>query len=262
MSEKRHASAHTIASYRDTWRLLLAFAHSRTGIPPSQLDLADVDAELVAAFLDHLETARGNNTRTRNVRLAAIHSLFRYAALAHPEHANTIARVLAIPVKRTDRALVTFLNEPEVEALLAAPDQETRTGRREHALLLVSIQCGLRISELIALSRGDVHLGTGAHVTCTGKGRKQRTTPLATNTVLTLRNWLNQRPGQPTDPVFPSRDGQRLSRDAIEHRLAQYIEVAGATCMTLHSKRVTTHSLRHTACRHAGDRNCCPLRSG
>ena len=247
LSNQRHASAHTIASYRDTWRLLLAFAHSRTGIPPSQLDLADFDAELVAAFLDHLETARGNNTRTRNVRLAAIHSLFRYAALAHPEHANTIARVLAIPVKRTDRALVTFLTEPEVEALLAAPDQGTRTGRRDHALLLVAIQCGLRISELIALSRGDVHLGTGAHVTCTGKGRKQRTTPLATNTVLSLRNWLTERPGQPTDPLFPSRDGQRLSRDAIEHRLAQYIDVAGAICPTLHSKRVTTHSLRHTA---------------
>ena len=247
LSNQRHASAHTIASYRDTWRLLLAFAHSRTGIPPSQLDLADVDAELVAAFLDHLETTRGNNTRTRNVRMAAIHSLFRYAALAHPEHANTIARVLAIPVKRTDQALVTFLNEPEVEALLAAPDQGTRTGRRDFALLLVAIQCGLRISELIALSRGDVHLGTGAHVTCTGKGRKQRTTPLATNTALTLRNWLTERPGQPTDPLFPSRDGQRLSRDAIEHRLAQYIDVAGATCATLHSKRVTTHSLRHTA---------------
>jgi site-specific recombinase XerD len=247
LSNQRHASAHTIASYRDTWRLLLAFANSRTGIPPSQLDLADVDAELVAAFLDHLETARGNNTRTRNVRLAAIHSLFRYAALAHPEHANSIARVLAIPVKRTDRPLVTFLTEPEVEALLAAPDQETRTGRRDHALLLVAIQCGLRISELIALSRGDVHLGTGAHVTCTGKGRKQRTTPLATNTVLTLRNWLTERPGQPTDPLFPSRDGQRLSRDAIEHRLAQYIDIAGATCTTLHSKQVTTHSLRHTA---------------
>ena len=255
LSNQRHASAHTIAAYRDTWRLLLSFASSRGGVPPSQLDLADLDAELVGAFLDHLETVRGNNPRTRNVRLAAIHSLFRFAALRHPEHANTIARVLAIPPKRTDRALVTYLSEPEVEALLAAPDQGTRAGRRDHALLLVAIQCGLRISELIALSRGDIHLGTGAHVTCTGKGRKQRTTPLSTNTVLTLRSWLNEIRGQPADPLFPSRDGGRLSRDAIEHRLSQYVATARATCPTLRSKRVTAHTLRHTTAMrllHAG----------
>ena len=255
LSNQRHASAHTIAAYRDTWRLLLSFASSRGGVPPSQLDLADLDAELVGAFLDHLETVRGNNPRTRNVRLAAIHSLFRFAALRHPEHANTIARVLAIPPKRTDRALVTYLSEPEVEALLAAPDQGTRAGRRDHALLLVAIQCGLRISELIALSRGDIHLGTGAHVTCTGKGRKQRTTPLATNTVLTLRSWLNQTKGQPADPLFPSRDHGRLSRDAIEHRLTQHLATAAVCCPTLRSKRVTAHTLRHTCAMrllHAG----------
>ena len=252
---QRHASAHTIAAYRDTWRLLLAFAASRSGIPPSQLDVEDLNAELVGAFLDHLETARGNNARTRNVRLAGIRSLFRFAALRHPEHANTIAQVLFIPPKRTDRALVTYLSEPEVEALLAVPDQGNRTGRRDLALLLVAIQCGLRISELIALSRGDIHLGTGAHVTCTGKGRKQRTTPLTTNTVLTLRSWLNETKGQPADPLFPSRDGRRLSRDAIERRLAQYIATARGTCPTLCSKRVTVHTLRHTTAMrllHAG----------
>jgi integrase/recombinase XerD len=174
---QRNASAHTIAAYRDTWRLLLGYAATKVGSPPSQLDLADLDAPLIADFLDHLELERGNHVRTRNARLAAIHSLFRFAALAHPEHAETISRVLAIPPKRFDKALITYLAESEVDALLGCCDQATWTGRRDHALLLLMVQTGLRISELIGLTCADVHLGPGAHVACHGKGRKDRITP-------------------------------------------------------------------------------------
>ncbi|MGH8721878.1 MAG: tyrosine-type recombinase/integrase [Burkholderiales bacterium] len=167
--QQRHASPNTIAAYRDALRLLLIFAQQRTGKQPSQLDLDDLDAPLIAAFLDHLERERGNSVRTRNARLAAVHSLFRFAALRHPEHAAIIQRVLAMPPKRFDRALITHLTEPEIDALLAAPDQTTWVGRRDHALLLVAIQTGLRASELIGLTRGDLHLGTGAHLSCHGK---------------------------------------------------------------------------------------------
>ena len=163
---QRHASGHTVAAYRDTLRLLLSYAATSTGLPPSWLDLADLDAPLIAGFLDHLERDRGNSVRTRNARLAAIHSLFRFAALAHPEHSQSISRVLAIPPKRFDRTLITYLTEPEVDALLASCDRATRTGRRDHALLLLAVQTGLRISELTGLTRRDVHFGPGAHVAC------------------------------------------------------------------------------------------------
>jgi site-specific recombinase XerD len=199
---QRHVSAHTIAAYRDTLRLLLGYAAEHTGQAPSALDLTDLDAPLIGAFLDHLETGRGNSVRTRNARLAAIHSLFRYAALVHPEHAESIARVLAIPPKRFDRALITYLAEPEVVALLAACDQTTWTGRRDHALLLLAVQTGLRISELTGLTRADVHLGAGAHVACHGKGRKDRITPLTSGTVTALRAWLHEQRGDPRDPLF------------------------------------------------------------
>lgn len=169
---QRHASTHTIAAYRDTMRLLLGYATTRTEVPPSRLDLADLDAPLIGGFLDHLEHERGNSVRTRNARLAAIHSLFRFAALAHPEHAASIARVLAIPPKRFDRALISYLTEPEIDALLSCCDPATWTGRRDHALLLLAVQTGLRISELTGLTHADVHLGAGAHVACHGKGRK------------------------------------------------------------------------------------------
>ncbi len=244
---QRHASPQTISGYRDTWRLLLGFAEKRIGKPPSTIDFDDLDAPLVSAFLDHLEQERGNSVRTRNARLAAIHSLFRYAALRHPEHAATIARILAMPAKRFERALVTFLTEIEVEALLHAPDIRTWTGRRDRALLLVAVQTGLRISELIGLRCGDVHLGAGAHVACHGKGRKDRVTPLAKSTVEVLRAWLAERAGQPPDPLFPTRTGLRLSRDAIEHRIALHTAAATVMCPSLGEKTVTAHVLRHTA---------------
>jgi site-specific recombinase XerD len=244
---QRQASPQTIAAYRDTLRLLLAFAADRTGTAPSRLDVAAIDAPLVGAFLDHLETDRGNGVRTRNARLAAIRSLFRYAALRHPEHAESIERVLAIPPKRFSRSLVTFLTEQEVEALLAAPDRTTWTGRRDHALLLLAVQTGLRVSELIGLRCADVHLGTGAHVSCRGKGRKERITPLTRVTVAVLRVWLAERAGEAVDPLFPTSTGTPLSRDAVEHRLAKYTDAATAACPSLRSKRISPHVLRHTA---------------
>jgi integrase/recombinase XerD len=244
---ERHASNHTVAAYRDTWRLLLSFAAHHTHRPPCDLDIDVFDNGLIAAFLDHLEHDRHNSVRTRNTRLAAIHSLFRFAALRHPEHAATIGRVLAIPPKRFDRAIITYLTVTEVDALLAAPDPTTWTGRRDHTLLAVAVQTGLRVAEVIGLTCGDVHLGIGAHVSCHGKGRKDRITPLTTGTVDVLDQWLTERHGQPGDPLFPTRQGRPLSRDAIEHRLTVHAATAATTCPTLHDKRVTAHVLRHTA---------------
>jgi integrase/recombinase XerD len=252
---QRCASSHTIAGYRSTFRLLLGFAAAKTSKTPSALDIADLDAPLIAAFLDHLEHDRHNTVRTRNWRLAAIHSLFGYAALHHPEHAATIQRVLAIPAKRHERKLLTWLTEPEVDALLAAPDRGSWAGRRDHAMLVLAVQTGLRISELIALSRGDIGLGAGAHVRCMGKGRKERATPLTALTVAVLRGWLAEQPGGPSDPLFPTRTGTRLSHDAIERRVTAHLATATASCPSLRGKHVTMHTLRHTAAMrllHAG----------
>jgi integrase/recombinase XerD len=249
------ASSHTIAAYRDTWRMLLAFAARRAGKPPSRLDFTDLGAATVAAFLDHLEKDRGNSIRTRNARLAAIHSMFSYAALHHPEHAALIARVLAIPAKRADKALVTWLTDDEADALLAAPDSATRTGRRDHAMLHLAVVTGLRVSELTALTRGDLYLGRGPHVSCHGKGRKQRITPLTSPAVKILRAWLAELPGQPAQILFPGRAGTQLSRDAVERRLAVHAATAAARCPSLASKTITPHVLRHTAAMrllHAG----------
>ena len=252
---QRHVSDHTIAAYRDTLRLLLTYATEQLAVPPSQLDLANLDAPLIAGFLDHLERERGNSVRTRNARLAAIHSLFRFAALEHPEHAETISRVLAIPPKRFDRALITYLTEPEVDALLACCDLASWTGRRDQALLLLAVQAGLRISELTQLTRRDVHLGPGAHVACHGKGRKDRITPLTSGTIAVLRDWLVEHDGGPDTPLFPPRRGNTLSRAAVEHRLAHYTAHAVDACPSLRGKTITAHVLRHTTAMrllHAG----------
>jgi integrase/recombinase XerD len=247
LARQRQASPHTIAAYRDTFRLLLTFAEQRTGKAPSTLQIADLDAPLVGAFLDYLETGRGNSVRTRNARLAAVHSLFRYAALRHPEHAAVIARVLAIPPKRFDHTIVTYLTEPEITALLTAPDQTTWAGRRDHTLLAVAVQTGLRASELISLTVGDAHLGTGAHIGCLGKGRKQRITPLTSGNVTILNAWLAERSGLPADPLFPTRRGTPLSRDALERRVAVHAATASQSCPTLAEKRISPHVLRHSA---------------
>lgn len=245
---QRGASPHTIAAYRDTMRLLLRFAQQRLSKPPSTLELADLDATLIGAFLDHLQHQRGNTARTRNARLAAIHALFTYAAPRHPEHAALIQRVLAIPPKRFDKALITYLTDAQTEALLAAPHRHTRPGRRDHALLLLAIRTGLRVSELINLNRADLHLGTGAHVDCLGKGRKHRSTPLDKPTVTVLKTWLHEHGGDPNDPLFPTRTGTRLSPDAVQRLVAKHATTAGLTA-------VTPHVLRHTAAMqllHAG----------
>ena len=252
---QRRASSHTITGYRDTLRLLVGFACAQTGKTPSALDIADLDAPLVAAFLDHLEADRHNTVRTRNWRLAAIHSLFGYAALHHPERAAVIQRVLAIPAKRHERTLLTWLTDAEVDALLAAPDPATCAGRRDHAMLVLAVQTGLRISELISLSRRDLTLDIGANVRCMGKGRKERATPLTALTVAVLRPWLAEHTGSPDSPLFPTRTGTRLSHDAIEHRLNSHVATARTGCPTLTDKHVTMHTLRHTAAMrllHAG----------
>jgi integrase/recombinase XerD len=215
---QRQVSPNTIAAYRDTMRLLLGFAAQRRGKQPSTLEIDDLDAPLIGAFLDHLERERGNGVRTRNARLAAIRSLFRYAALRHPEHAQSIERVLAIPPKRFQRNLVTFLTEEEVDALLAAPDRTTWTGRRDYAMLMLAAQTGLRASELTGLTCADVDLGRGAHVSCLGKGRKQRITPLTSATLAVLRVWLAERGDQAQEALFPTRVGGALSRDAVALR--------------------------------------------
>jgi integrase/recombinase XerD len=244
---EKGVSPHTIAAYRDTFRLLLGFAHKRTGKQPSKLEIEDLDAPLITAFLDHLEHDRGNSPRTRNARLAAIHSMFRFAALRHPEHAALIARVIALPTKRFDRAIVSYLTPEEVDALLAAPDRARWIGRRDQALLTVAIQTGLRVTELTGLRCQDAHLGTGAHVQVTGKGRKQRATPLTSQTVAVLREWLKERTGQPDQPVFPTSLGRALSRDAIALMVAKHTTVASRSCPTLKNKKVSPHVLRHTA---------------
>lgn len=244
---QRAASPHTIAGYRDTFRLLLAFTANRTRHSPSELDLSEFDAPLITAFLEHLETVRHNSVRTRNNRLAAIHSLFSYAALRHPEHAASIQRVLAIAPKRFERTMVTYLTDTEVDALLDACDRTTWTGRRDHALLLLAIQTGLRISELTGLRCADVVVGTGANVRCLGKGRKERRTPILRVTVNVLRTWIAERSTDPSGPLFPTITGKPLSRDALEHRLAKHLTSAAVNCPSLRGKHVTVHTLRHTA---------------
>ncbi len=245
LAMQRQASGHTVAAYRDALRMLVVFAAERAGKAPSRLDIADLDAQTVGAFLSHLENKRGNSVRTRNARLAAIHSLFQYAAVRHPEHAADIQRVLAIPPKRYDKALITYLTEDEITALLAAPDLTTWTGRRDQALLVLACQTGLRATELTSLTIGDVHLGAGAHVSCLGKGRKQRITPLTPATVTVLRSWLGERGGLPADPLFLTRRGTPLSRDALERRIAKYTATAATTCPSLLEKKVSPHTLRH-----------------
>jgi integrase/recombinase XerD len=252
---QRHASPHTVAAYRDTFKLLLGFIWRNTGVHPMRLNLSDLDAPTIGAFLHHLETDRGNSVTTRNARLAAVHSLFRYAAFLAPEHAALIQRVLAIPAKRHDRSIVDYLAHDEVNALVAAPDRSTWTGRRDHALLLTATQTGLRVSELTALTRQDIHLGTGPHARCHGKGRKERCTPLTAQTVNTLRVWLAERAGQDSDPLFPSSRGGPLSRDAIERLVSKHTATATHRCTTLRDKKVSPHVLRHSAAMallHAG----------
>jgi integrase/recombinase XerD len=242
---QRNASPRTVAAYRDTLKLLLRFTSERTGKQPCQLDFDDLDASLIGAFLNHLEDERGNSPRTRNARLAAIHSLYRYAAFRHPEHAQTIGRVLEIPTKRYERALISYLDQPEIKALLKAPERDTWLGRRDHALLLLTIQTGLRVSELCSLRVCDVSLSTGAHCRVIGKGRKARSAMLTAETVAVLRQWCRERKGEPEDPLFPTRRGGPLTPKAVAWLLDKHTATAARHCPSLASKRITPHTLRH-----------------
>jgi integrase/recombinase XerD len=243
---ERALSPNTIISYRDTVRLLLLFSSDRTGRRPARLTLSDLDADTVKAFLIHLETGRGNTTATRNTRLAAIHTLFGYAFPLAPEHAQSIARVLAIPAKKTGDTLVDFLIPEEIDALLAAPDRTTWHGRRDHALMLLDVVTGLRVSELAGLTRTDLQVNAGPHVSCIGKGRKQRCVPLKPNTIAVMKVWLAERGGTATDPVFPTRRGAPLSTDAVERLVAKHASTAADVCASLTAKNVTPHTLRHS----------------
>ena len=244
---QRRASPHTIAAYRDAFRLLFKFVQNRLGKAPSQIALTNLDADLVVAFLAHLEKDRGNSIRSRNARLAAIHSFFRYVAFEEPGHSASIQRVLALPHKRAEHTLVGFLGRDEVEALLHAPDRGTPLGRRDYTLLLLAIQTGLRVSELTQMRWQDVRLDSGAHVRAHGKGRKDRCTPLTSQTVAALRSRQRESAPLPSDPVFPSRRSGPMSRDAVERLVTKYAAIASSACPSLKNKNVSPHTLRHTS---------------
>ena len=260
---QQQVSPNTVASYRDTFQLLFEFIQRQKRRAPYQLTWADLDAPLICRFLDYCEKNRHNAPRTRNLRLTAIRSFFHYASFLEPAEAVRIQQILAIPNKRQSRKLIGFMTRPEVEALLAAPDQQTWIGRRDHALLMLTVQTGLRLSEVTGLHRQDVVLNTGAHVHCFGKGRKDRRTPLAKRTVTVLRSWLRDPPRGKDDILFPNVRGGPLSADAVQYLLAKHLAKAQQKCISLHEKRVTFHVLRHTAAMallHGGvDTSCIAL---
>ncbi len=250
LAEQRGASARTIASYRDAFEILLRFAEKRTRRPPSQLTLQDLDAPFVLAFLEHLEKERGNSPRTRNARLAAVHSFMRYASLREPASLAVAQRVLAIPAKRFDRPLLGFLDRDEMEAVLAAPDRATWSGRRDAVLLAVLYNTGARVSEAVGLRVADVLLDHGPAVHLRGKGRKERTVPLWKSTVALLRAWLTQIDPSPDAPIFINRAGERLSRSGVEDRLRLAVAAASKSCPSLVGRRISPHTLRHTTAMH------------
>jgi integrase/recombinase XerD len=247
LRRQRAASPNTVAAYRDAFRLLLHFAQSRLRTAASDLVLPDLNAPLIGAFLDSLETQRHNSARTRNARLAALRSFFRFLAPREPAHAALIQRVLAIPQKRCDRRVVNFLTRPEVHAVLASPDLTGWMGRRDHLLLVLAVETGLRVSEIVRLRVSDVVLGRSSYLRCFGKGRKERLTPLSRRTATRMRGWLQERKAAPPDPVFPARHGGALSRDAVARLLNKHTAAATATCPALKRKTVSPHVLRHTA---------------
>jgi len=241
------ASPHTVASYRDTFRLLLRYAGVQLGREPSELCMEELNVCFLGKFLDHLDSERRNCTRTRNNRLSAIKAFFRYVSFSEPALALHCQRILAIPAKRYERGPVEFLAQEEIAALLAAPDPATWIGRRDRAILLVGLQTGLRNSEITALRCQDVELSTGAHVRCLGKGRKMRCTPLRPDVVAVLKEWLAEQGGDPNDPLFPSLRGTRMSPDAFERLVARHVSTARMSCASLTGKMVSPHTLRHSA---------------
>jgi site-specific recombinase XerD len=247
LATQLHASPNTVASYRDTFRLLLKYAADRLKRQPTQLQVADLDAELIGDFLTFIETRRGNGARSRNTRLSAIRSFFKYVAGNEPQLLHHCQQLLAMPSKRYEKRTIDYLTHAEIEALIGAADLATRSGRRDRMLLLLALQTGLRVSELINLTCGDVALGNGAHVRCMGKGRKERSTPLRKDCAQALGVWLSERGGADKEALFVSNRGDRLSRDAVERIVRKHVEMASVTCSTLKGKCVTPHVLRHSA---------------
>jgi integrase/recombinase XerD len=246
LSTQMEASPNTIASYRDTFRLVLRFASERTGRAPTQLRIDDLSAELISDFLVYIESERRNSARSRNTRLAGIRSFFRFVAMTEPAYLLHCQQILTLPDKRYVRRTVEFLDRPEIEAVLAAPDRSTWVGRRDHAILTLALQTGMRVSELINLRRCDLVTGTGAHIYCEGKGRKQRCTPLRQETLKVLEAWLRERGGTDSDPLFPTIRGTKLSRDALEHIVKRHTRSASRLCPSLVGKHVSPHVLRHS----------------
>lgn len=245
--EQQGVSPYTIASYRDTFRLLLKFVTNQAKRPPSKLTIEDLGPEVIEKFLLYLERDRGNTVRTRNTRLAALHAFFLFVSIQEPTLGLQCQRILAIPTKRYEQATVEFLTENEATAVIAAPDTQTWIGSRDRALLLLAFQTGLRNSEIRSLTRQDLVFGTGAHVRCFGKGRKMRCTPLRPDVVTIMKAWLGHHPGQNTDPVFPSSRGGQMSSDALQKLVARHVATASVKCQSLKEKKVTPHTLRHAA---------------
>ena len=256
LNSQLNASEHTVRSYRDSLKLLLAFAAKRLGREPMRMDVGDIDADLVCRFLDHLETDRRNSIGSRNIRLAAIRSFFTHVSRREPALLDHCRKVGMLPGKRQPRPTVQHLDEAEIQALLDAPDLDTRTGRRDRAILLLLVQTGLRVGELIGLDRGSIRLDGQASVVCRGKGRKERSTPLRQDTVQILGEWMRERPAGDGDPLFVSNLNRRLSPDSVQRLVRKHVERAAGQCPSLLAKRISPHSLRHTAAmellRHGG----------
>ncbi len=245
--QQKCVSPHTIASYRDTFCLLLRYAKNQLHKTPEKLSLPELNASLIVDFLDYLQQERGTSARSRNVRLAAIHSFYHYVALQAPSYSGLIEQVLAIPSMRYERHPIEFLTHDEIEVLLASIDQKTWFGRRDRTMLLLALQTGLRVSELIGLYWKDIFFGTGAHVCCLGKGRKTRCTPLRKDTVTALQSWKHEQ-GDPSDtPIFPNMRGLPLSRDGVAYILAKHVAIASERCSSMQQKRISPHVLRHSA---------------
>ena len=246
----KQVSPRTIISYRDSFRLLLRFLQTRTGHEPSTLTVSDLDAPAILAFLESLEAERSNAVCSRNARLSAVRSFFRVVALRDPASVGIVARVLSIPVKRTEKRLVGYLPRPEIDALLAAPDQTGWLGRRDHALLLTMYNSGARASEVTSLRRGQVHFDTTTYLQLHGKGRKERTVPLWPKTARVLQQWFHEREIGPDGVVFPTVRGTPLSSDGLDHLVQQAVRRAGEACPSLLKKRITPHLVRHSTAMH------------
>ena len=247
---QRGVSPRTVESYRDAFELLFCFLEHRTSKPPTALELADLDAPVVLDFLDHLETGRGNSARTRNARLAAIHSFMRYASVRDPASLPIAGRVLAIPAKRFDRPVLGYLSREQIAAILGAPDRSTWSGQRDAVMLATTYNTGARVSEITGLRVGDVLLERQTAVHLHGKGRKQRVIPLWKNTATALRSWLDKINNAPHAPVFPNRSGAAISRSGVRDRLARAVALAEPSCPSLTGLNISPHTLRHSTAMH------------